>query len=108
MSPTQENLAREEDREKELKDGAMIPADRLEKLKQLFAEDGITITDTEALEIGLWLLARVKPVLRPIPLDKMESFATIKGEARTIRHTTPFVNLYEWRQKNVKNKKLPQ
>jgi hypothetical protein len=83
----------------------MIPADRLEKLKHLFSEDGITLSDAEALEIGLWLLARVKPVLRPVPLDKLELFATIRGETNAIRRTTSFVNLHEWRHKNVRNNK---
>jgi hypothetical protein len=83
----------------------MIPPDRLAKLKQLFAEDGVTLTDAKALEIGLWLLARVKPVLRPVPLDKMESFAIIKSEAKATRDATPFVNLYEWKSKNVRNNK---
>ena len=108
MKPTQENLPRKDGRQKEVKDGGIIPADRLEKLKQLFAEDEIRLTDAKSLEIALWLLARVRPVLRPVPLDKMELFATIRGEAKAIRHTTPYVNLYEWRRKNVKNKNLPK
>lgn len=82
----------------------MIPANRLEKLKLLFAEDGITLTDAEALEIGHWLVARVRPVLHPVPLDKMAQFATIRSEAKAIRHATPFVNLYEWRRKQCKKK----
>jgi hypothetical protein len=84
-----------------------IPADRLLKLKQLFAEDGISLTDAQALEIGLWLLARVKPVLRPVPLDKMELFATIRNEAAAIRRATPFVNLYELRRPNLSKQKTP-
>jgi hypothetical protein len=71
----------------------MISAERLAKLKQLFAREGITLTDAEALQIGLWLLARVKSVLRPIPLDKMELFATIRDETVAVRQKTPFVNL---------------
>ncbi len=83
----------------------MIPTDRLAKLKELFAEDGITLTGNQAVEIGLWLLARVRPVLRPIPLDKKELFATIKSEARAIRRKTPFVNLHAWKRRNLtKNK----
>ena len=67
----------------------MIPAEQLEKLKRLFAEDGITLTDAKVLEIGLWLLARVRPVLVPIPLDKMEYSAIIKKESpMTLRVTT--------------------
>jgi hypothetical protein len=77
----------------------MIPTDRLEKLKELFAEDGITLTDAEALEIGLWLVARVRPILKPIPLDKITLIPIIRGETKAIRHTRPFVNLYEWRRK---------
>jgi hypothetical protein len=80
----------------------MIPADRLEKLKKLFAEDGITLSDAEALEIGLWLVARVRPVLRSVPLDKMALFATMRSEAEAIRHTAPFVNLYKWRRQKCK------
>jgi hypothetical protein len=76
----------------------MISADRLAKLKQLFARDGVALTDAETLQIGLWLLARVRPVLRPIPLDNMGLFATIKSETAAIRQKTPFVNLYQWRQ----------
>ena len=81
----------------------MIPADRLETLKQLFAEDGITLTDAQALEIGIWLVARVRPVLAPVPLDKMALFATIRSETKAIRQTGPFVNLYAWRRKHNKN-----
>jgi hypothetical protein len=77
----------------------MIPADRLGKLKKLFAEDGITLTDADALAIGLWLVARVPPVLTSVPLDKMALFATIRGEAKAMRHRRPFVNLYQWRRK---------
>jgi hypothetical protein len=80
----------------------MIPADRLEQLKQLFAEDGTTLTDAEALEIGLWLVARVRPVLTSVPLDKMAFFATIRSEAKAMRRTAPFVNLYVWRRKKCK------
>jgi hypothetical protein len=82
----------------------MVPAERLQKLKQLFAEDGITLTDAEALEIGLWLVERVRPVLAPVPLDKMAQFAIIRNEAKAIRYATPFINLHEWRRKHVKNK----
>ena len=81
---------------------SVISPDRLLKLKQLFAEDGISLTDAEALEIGLWLLARVKPILRPIPLDKMGLFATMRSEFAAIRQKRDFVNLYQWRRrKNV-------
>jgi hypothetical protein len=77
----------------------MIPADQLTKLKLLFAEDGITLTDADALEIGLWLVARVRPILAPVPLDKMDFFATIRSETTAFRDTTPFVSLYNWRRK---------
>jgi hypothetical protein len=80
----------------------MIPADRLKKLKQLFAEDGITLTDAEALEIGLWLIARIRPVLRPVSLDKMALFGRIKGEAKAMRRSAAFVNLHEWRRRKCK------
>ncbi len=80
----------------------MILADQLEKLKKLFAEDGITLTDAEALEIGLWLVARVRPFLKAVPLGKMALFGTIRSETRTIWRRAPFVNLYEWRRKQCK------
>lgn len=80
----------------------MIPADRLEKLKQMFAEDGSTVTDAEVLEIGLWLLARVQPILQSVPLDRSALFDIMKNEAESIRHRAPFVNLYEWRRRQKK------
>jgi len=80
----------------------MISVNQLDELKKLFAEDGITLTDAETLEIGHWLLARVQPVARPISLDKMPIFATIKNEVDAIRRMRPFVNLYEWRRKKCK------
>ena len=80
----------------------MVPADRLEKLKQLFTEDGITLSDAQALEIGLWLLARVGPVMKSVPLDKMTHFGTINSDTKTIRLNTPFVNLQEFRRKGRK------
>ena len=83
----------------------MIPAAQLEKLQRLFAEDGVTITETEALEIGLWLISRVKPVLVPVPLDKMAQFATIRKELKAVRRTTPFANLFESRRKQCKKQK---
>lgn len=82
----------------------MISPERLEKLKQIFVDDGVTLTDAKALEIGLWLLARIRPVLTPIPLDKRGEFTIIKGEIEAIRRKTPFVNLHDWRRKHVKNK----
>lgn len=80
----------------------MIPAAHLEKLKRLFAEDGIVLTDAQALEIGLWLVAAVRPLLTPIPLDKAAQFATIRDETRALRQKTSFVNLWEWRRKQGK------
>ena len=76
----------------------MISADQLAKLRQLFAKRGVTITDSEALQIGLWLLARVKPVLHPVPLDKMPLFDTIRSESTKIREKHRFVGLAEWRK----------
>ena len=73
----------------------VISAERLEKLKELFAEDGIELTDVEALEIGLWLLARIQPVFTSVPLDKMPLFATIKEEEKAIRSKVRFVSLSE-------------
>jgi len=80
----------------------MISADQLAKLKQLFAQRGVTITDSEALQIGLWLLARVKPILRPIPLDKMPLFDTIKDETAKFREKHRFITLSEWRKQQHK------
>jgi len=77
----------------------MIPADALTKLKQMFAEDGLALTDAEALEIGLWLLGRVRPILKAVPLDKMDQFAIMKTEATASRQARPLVNLYEWRRR---------
>ena len=85
----------------------MIPAARLEELKKLFAEDGITLTNAEAFELGLWLVARTRSVLSVIPLDKAAQFGTIKEETRTIRRTTPFVNLSKWRHESPKKQKTP-
>lgn len=79
----------------------MIPRKQLNKLKHLFAEDGIALTDAEALDVGLWLIARVRPVIKSVPLDKMALFATMRGEIETIRKIMPLANLYEWRQKNL-------
>lgn len=80
----------------------MIPAEQLEELKQLFSEDGITLTDPEALEIGLWLLERIRPILKPVPLDKSVLFATMKREVTGIRQATPFVNLYQTRREKCR------
>ncbi len=82
----------------------MIPGERLEKLKQLFVEDGIELTDAAALEIGLWLLARTRFVLGHVPLDKLAEFAIIRSEAAAIRRATPFVSLHEWREEHVNDK----
>lgn len=83
----------------------MITAERLQRLKQLFAEDGITLTDAKALQIGHWLIERVREVVTPVPLDKKELFTTIMKEEVAIRGSEPFVNLYEWRKKNVNSNK---
>ena len=80
----------------------MISADQLAKLKQLFAQRGVTITDSEALQIGLWLLARVKPILHPIPLDKMQLFDKIKDETANLRKKHRFITLSEWRKQQRK------
>ena len=58
----------------------MISQERLEKLKQLFKEDGIDISDDHALEAGLWLLERVKAVCVPIPPEKEASYREIAKE----------------------------
>ena len=81
----------------------MISAARLEELKKLFAEDGITLTNAEVLEIGLWLVARTRPVLAVVPLDKVAQFGRIKRETRAMRRQTPFITLAEWRR--IRHKK---
>ena len=86
---------------------AMIPANRLEELKKLFAEDGIALTNAEALEIGLWLVSRVRAVLTIVPLDKRAQFDTIKGETKAIRLATHFTDLSEWRRASCKKQKPP-
>ena len=58
----------------------MISQERLEKLKQLFNEDGIDISDAHALEAGLWLIERVKAVCIPIPPDKEALYHEIAKE----------------------------
>jgi hypothetical protein len=85
----------------------MIPANRLDELKTLLAEDGITVTDADVLEIGLWLLSRIRPVLTVVPLDKVAEFDTIKGEMETIRNPAfrePFLNSDE---KSLKKQTKP-
>lgn len=72
----------------------MISADQLNRLKALFAQDGTNVTDAQALRIGLWLLARVRPIVCPLPLDKTELFATIKREDASLRQTGKFLNLH--------------
>jgi hypothetical protein len=81
----------------------MIPTERLEELKHLFAEDGITLTDAEALEIGLWLIERIRPIAKPVPLDNSVLFATIKREVAAIRRAAPFVNLSQARREKCKH-----
>jgi hypothetical protein len=85
----------------------MIPANRLDELKNLLAEDGITLTNAEVLEIGLWLVSRIGPVLTVVPLDKAAKFDTIKGETKAIRRATPFVNLSKWKRESCKKQKPP-
>lgn len=74
-------------------------ADQLGKLKRLFADDGLALTDEAALEIGLWLLARVRNVLTPVPLDRLGTIDIIRDEVASSRAGTPLVNLYDWRRK---------
>ncbi|MGO9613257.1 MAG: hypothetical protein ACLPX5_09510 [Dissulfurispiraceae bacterium] len=62
----------------------MISQERLEKLKQLFKEDGIDISDAHALEAGLWLLERVKAVCVPIPPEKEALYHEIAEETKAI------------------------
>jgi hypothetical protein len=85
----------------------MIPDNRLEELKKLFEKDGITLGDAEALEIGLWLVARTRTTVTVVPLDKAAQFDTIKREAKTIRRATRFANLFQLRQASSKKPKTP-
>lgn len=86
----------------------MIPLDRLEELKKLFAEDGILLTNAEALEIGLWLLARTRSVFTVVTLDKAAQFAKIKRETIESRGKMPLVNLAKWRRTVFKKQTPPQ
>ncbi len=58
----------------------MISQERLEKLKELFKEDGIDISDAHTLDAGLWLLERVKAVCIPIPPEKETLYHEIVKE----------------------------
>jgi len=80
----------------------MIPNERLQKLKQLFAEDGIVLSDAEALQIGLWLLARISLVITPVPLDKRALFDKMRSEAAEVHGTIRSLSLYEWRRTHTK------
>src|SRR5713101_4367038 len=62
----------------------MIPADQLARLKKLFAEDGVTLTDDQALSIGLWLTARVGAVLRRV-INSMTDFKQMIGRGTRVR-----------------------
>jgi len=79
----------------------MIPANKLNDLKRLFAEDGFELDDQQALEIGLWLISQVKPFVKKVPLDKMDLFGKMREELEAIRRKEPLVNLLEWRRKNM-------
>jgi len=52
----------------------MISSQRLAQLKQLFKDDGIELSDQAALEIGIWLIERVKSISLRIPPGKEASF----------------------------------
>ncbi len=67
----------------------MISQERLGKLKQLFKEDGIDISDAHVLEAGLWLIERVKAVCVPIPPEKESLYHEIAEEIK------PFWALYK-------------
>ncbi len=62
----------------------MISKTRLEKLKKLFKEDGIDISDAAALEAGLWLIERAKAVCVPIPPEKEALYHEISEEIKRI------------------------
>jgi hypothetical protein len=63
----------------------MISSARLDLLKQLFKEDGIDLTDRAALEIGSWLIERVKSIRLTIPPGKESSFQKNIEEMRLFR-----------------------
>lgn len=60
-----------------------LSQEMLEDLKELFKEDGVEITDQEAYEVGMWLLARVMAVegLR-IPKHKKELWDQITAQEK--------------------------
>lgn len=82
----------------------MISHEQLENLKELFTDDGVILTNAQALEVGLWLIARMRPIIRQLPLDKIGEFDRIRNEVESIRKENRFANLYEWRRKRHKNK----
>jgi hypothetical protein len=63
----------------------MISSERLDHLKKLFYEDGIELSDDVALEIGIWLLERVKSVSTQIPNEKEPLFRKISAEITLLR-----------------------
>ncbi|MFZ1977524.1 MAG: hypothetical protein WAV76_06170 [Bacteroidota bacterium] len=63
----------------------MISTTRLGLLKQLFKEDGIDLSDRAALEIGTWLIERVKSIRLTIPPGKEVSFQKYIEEMKLFR-----------------------
>jgi hypothetical protein len=63
----------------------MISSQRLAQLKQLFKEDGIELSDGAALEIGIWLIERVKSIKLNIPPEKEASLRKIIEEMMLFR-----------------------
>jgi hypothetical protein len=63
----------------------MVSSKQLERLRNLFREDGIEISDEALLETGLWLLGRAKAICVPIPSDKEPIYQEIVDEMRTLR-----------------------
>lgn len=63
----------------------MIAKEHLSKLKTLFAEDGISLSDDSALEVGLWLLERARSVAVKIPSQNLPVLKKIEGEMASFR-----------------------
>ena len=66
----------------------MISEKQMIKLKTLFQEDGIELSDASALEVGQWLLARARLVATKIPDDKKDVFIRLKDEIASINEKT--------------------
>jgi hypothetical protein len=63
----------------------MISSGRLEELKRLFKEEGLELSDSAVLEVGIWLLERAKSINAEVPREKDSLFQKIITEMGHIR-----------------------